>query len=38
MSVGRICIRDVDVAEIGESAWQAAERLHQRAVGTRWLS
>jgi CBS domain-containing protein len=34
MSVGRICIRDVDVAGVGESAWRAAERMHQRGVGT----
>jgi CBS domain-containing protein len=34
MSVGRICIREVDTAEASETAFQAAERMHQRAVGT----
>ena len=34
MSVGRICVREVDVADPDESAWQAAERMHQRCVGT----
>ena len=34
MSVGRICGRDVDFAEPGETAWQAAERMLQRSVGT----
>jgi CBS domain-containing protein len=34
MSVGRICVRDVDLAEVGESAWRAAERMHQHGVGT----
>ena len=34
MSAGRICIREVDVADAGESVWQAAERLLQRSVGT----
>lgn len=34
MSVGRICTRDVDVASSDESAQQAAERMHQRTVGT----
>jgi CBS domain-containing protein len=34
MSVGRLCIRDVDLAEVSESAWQAAERMHQHGVGT----
>jgi CBS domain-containing protein len=33
MSVGRICQREVDFAEPGESAFQAAERMHQRSVG-----
>jgi CBS domain-containing protein len=33
MSVGRICIRSVDVAEPDESVWRAAERMHQRTVG-----
>ncbi len=34
MTVGRICIREVDTAETRETVWQAAERMHQRAVGT----
>jgi CBS domain-containing protein len=34
MSAGRICIRTVDLAEPGEAAWIAAERMHQRGVGT----
>ena len=34
MSVGRICVRDVDLADSNESVWQAAERMHQRTVGT----
>src|SRR5437868_3926118 len=34
MSVGRICQREVDLAEAGESVQVAAERMHQRAVGT----
>ena len=34
MSVGRICTREVDLAHVDESVWQAAERMHQRAVGT----
>lgn len=33
MSVGRICQRDVDLAELHESVCQAAERMHQRNVG-----
>lgn len=33
MSVGRICTRTVDLADMDESVWQAAERMHQRAVG-----
>jgi len=33
MSVGRICQREVDFAERGESAFQAAARMHQRTVG-----
>ncbi len=33
MAVGQICIRSVDSAELDESVWQAAERMHQRAVG-----
>jgi CBS domain-containing protein len=34
MSVGRFCVRDVDLADEKETVWQAAERMHQRAVGT----
>jgi CBS domain-containing protein len=33
MSVGRICQREVDFAEHGESTFQAAERMRQRSVG-----
>ena len=34
MSVGRICVREVDLADGDEPIWQAAERMHQRGVGT----
>jgi CBS domain-containing protein len=34
MSVGRICIRDVDTASAGESALVAARRMRDRNVGT----
>ncbi|HVT27294.1 MAG TPA: CBS domain-containing protein [Lacipirellulaceae bacterium] len=34
MSVGRICVREVDTAEPGESVAVVAQRMHQRAVGT----
>jgi CBS domain-containing protein len=34
MSVGRICVREVDTANPDESVAVAAERMHQRAVGT----
>ena len=34
MSVGRICVRDVDLADPSESVVHAAERMNQRAVGT----
>jgi CBS domain-containing protein len=34
MSVGRICIREVDTANPDETVAVAAERMHQRAVGT----
>ncbi len=34
MSVGRICIREVDLAELDESAQTAAQRMHTRNVGT----
>ena len=34
MSVGRICIREVDLAEPGESVEVAARRMNSRNVGT----
>jgi CBS domain-containing protein len=34
MSVGRICVRELDTASPDESAAVAAERMHERAVGT----
>jgi CBS domain-containing protein len=34
MSVGNICVREVDTVTPDESAATAAERMHQRAVGT----
>ena len=34
MSVGRICVRDVDTAQPDEAVAVAAQRMHQRAVGT----
>lgn len=34
MSVGRICVRQVDTATLEEPVRVAAERMHQRAVGT----
>ena len=34
MSIGRICIHDVDVINPGESARVAASRMHSRKVGT----
>ena len=34
MSVGRICMRDVDTATAGESALTVARRLRDRGVGT----
>jgi CBS domain-containing protein/nucleotide-binding universal stress UspA family protein len=34
MSVGRICVRDVDLAEAGESVQTAAQRMNSRKVGT----
>jgi CBS domain-containing protein len=34
MSVGRICVREVDTAKPHESAALAAKRMHERAVGT----
>ena len=33
MSVGRICVREVDTASPDDSVTVAAERMHQRAVG-----
>jgi CBS domain-containing protein len=34
MSVGRICLREVDLAEPGESVVEAARRMGERRVGT----
>jgi CBS domain-containing protein len=34
MSVGQICVREVDTANPDETVVVAAERMHQRAVGT----
>jgi CBS domain-containing protein len=34
MSVGRICVREVDTAKPDESVAVVAQRMHQRAVGT----
>lgn len=34
MSVGQICVREVDTATPEETAAVAAKRMHQRAVGT----
>jgi CBS domain-containing protein len=34
MSVGKICVREVDTAKLAESVAVAAVRMHQRAVGT----
>lgn len=34
MSVGRICSREVDIAQPGESAQAVAQRMHARKVGT----
>jgi CBS domain-containing protein len=34
MSVGRICVRDVDIAETDDSVQQAALRMNDRNVGT----
>lgn len=34
MAVGRICVREVDLADINESAQVAAQRMHDRNVGT----
>ena len=34
MSAGRICVREVDTAEVSESVQAAADRLNSRNVGT----
>jgi CBS domain-containing protein len=34
MSVSDVCVRLVDLADESEPVWVAAERMHQRAVGT----
>ncbi len=34
MSAGRICVREVDLADGNETVRAAAQRMHQRAVGT----
>jgi len=34
MSVGRICIRCVDLADADETIQAAAQRMHERKVGT----
>lgn len=34
MSVGKICTREVDLAEADESVQAAAQRMHARNVGT----
>jgi CBS-domain-containing membrane protein len=34
MSVGQICVREVDTADADESVAAAARRMHDRAVGT----
>jgi CBS domain-containing protein len=34
MSVGRICVREIDTAVPGETVAEIAQRMHQRAVGT----
>ena len=34
MSVGRICVREVDTANPEETVATAAKRMHERAVGT----
>lgn len=34
MSAGRICVREVDFAEVGESVQMAAQRMNSRNVGT----
>jgi CBS domain-containing protein len=34
MPVGRICLREIDLAEPGESVLEAARRMQERRVGT----
>jgi len=34
MSIGRICVREVDVIDAGDSIHEAARRMRDRAVGT----
>jgi CBS domain-containing protein len=34
MTIAKICIRNVDLADQDETVWQAAVRMRQRAVGT----
>jgi CBS domain-containing protein len=34
VNIGRVCVREVDLADEKETVWQAAERMHQRAVGS----
>src|SRR5437870_2254209 len=34
MSAGKICVREVDTAEVAESAQAAADRMNARNVGT----
>ena len=34
MTVGRICVREVDLAEPNDSVQSAAQRMHSRNVGT----
>jgi CBS domain-containing protein len=33
MSVGRICVREVDTAAVHESVYAVSQRMHQRGVG-----
>jgi CBS domain-containing protein len=34
MSIGKICLRDVDIAEATETVFDAARRMRERRVGT----
>ena len=34
MTVSQVCQRQVDLVDLDESAWTAADRMHQRAVGS----